>query len=199
MKNNIAEYLSSGVEAFPDSAYGPGYRCSAHLIDGTFLPCVVLRSSGSTVQLASRRFEEERKGKGLFRRKGSYEEIVRSFIAAGNQVNSYDIARVEPSRYAIPMALLRQIHGETSMSWTGFVFQMTDGSCFAYGTTFRTEFFNLPEGYTFGDVERVHNHSYVSNSGEVCSLRDRMAEHLADYNASIVLREKPYFVCYSDV
>ncbi|HEY6240804.1 MAG TPA: hypothetical protein VIW78_08195, partial [Burkholderiales bacterium] len=61
MKNNIVEYLKSGVEEFPDSAYGPGYRCSAYLTDGTFLPCVMLRSSVTTVQLALRRFEEEKK------------------------------------------------------------------------------------------------------------------------------------------
>jgi hypothetical protein len=198
MKNNIAEYLKSGVEQFPDSAYGPGYRCSAYLTDGTLIPCVMLRSSAATVQLALRRFEEEKKGLGVFRRKGAYEEIVETFVAAGNRVNSYDVARVEPSHHAMPLALLRQIHGETTMAWTGFVFEMKDGRCFAYGTTFLMEFFNLPEGYSFTDVRKVHNHSYVSAAGEVRSLREGMAEQPADYDPTSVFREKPYFVCYYD-
>lgn len=198
MKNNIAEYLKSGVEEFPDSAYGPGYLCSAYLTDGTLIPCVMLRSSAATVQLALRRFEEEKKGLGVFRRTGAYEEIVKTFVAAGNRVNSYDIASVEPSRNAMPLALLRQIHGETTMAWTGFVFEMKDGRCFAYGTTFLMEFFDLPEGYSFTDVRKVHNHSYVSAAGEVRSLREGMAEQPADYDLASVFREKPYFVCYYD-
>lgn len=158
----------------------------------------MLRSSAATVQLALRRFEEEKKGLGVFGRKGAYEEIIKSFVTGGNQVNSYDIARVEPSRHAIPLALLRQVHGETTMAWTGFVLEMKDGRCFAYGTTFLMEFFNLPEGYAFTDVRRVHNHSYVSADGEVRSLREGMAEQPVDYDSASVLREKPYFVCYYD-
>lgn len=158
----------------------------------------MLRSSTATVQLAVRRFEEEKKGLGVFRRKGAYEEIVKTFVAAGNRVNSYDIARVEPSRYAIPLALLREIQGETTMAWTGFVFEMKDGRCFAYGTTFLMEFFDLPEGYAFSDVRKVHNHSYVTASGEVRRLREGIAEQPNDYNFASVLREKPYFICYHD-
>ncbi|MDY6947721.1 MAG: hypothetical protein SXG53_18590 [Pseudomonadota bacterium] len=198
MKNNITAYLKSGAEEFPDSAYGPGYRCSAYLTDGTFLPCVMLRSSAATVQLALRRFEQEKKGLGVFRRKGAYEEIVKTFVTEGNRINSYDIATVEPSRHAIPLALLRQIRGETTMAWTGFVFEMTDGRCFAYGTTFLMEFFDLPAGYAFQDVRKVHNHSYVAPGGEVRSLREGMADQPADYDPTTVLREKPYFVCYHD-
>jgi hypothetical protein len=84
------------------------------------------------------------------------------------------------------------------MAWTGFVLEMTDGRRFAYGTTFSTEFFDLPEGYAFTDVAKVHNHSYVSAGGEVRSLREGMAEQPTDYDPAQVLREKPYFVCYYD-
>lgn len=198
MKNNIGEYLKSGVEEFPDSAYGPGYRCSAYLTDGTFLPCVMLRSSTTTVQLALRRFEEEKKGRGVFGKKGSYEQIVKTFVAGGNRVNSYDISKVEVSRYAIPLALLRQIQGETTMSWTGFVFEMKDGKMFSFGTSFSAEFFSLPDAYAFTDVERVHNHSYVSTIGELKNLLEGYTETPNDYDYSSVFREKPYFVCYAD-
>lgn len=197
MSNNISDYLMSGVEEFPDSVYGPGYRCSASLIDGTFLPCVMLRASGATIQLALRRFEEEKKGSGIFGLKSGYEEIVKHFVTSGNRVNSYDIARVESSRYAIPLTLLRQIQGETTMSWTGFVLEMRNGRCFSFGTTFLREFFDLPENYMFEDVVRVHNHSYVSKSGELRNLREglRGLGLPNDYDPNSVFREKPYFTC----
>jgi hypothetical protein len=158
----------------------------------------MLRASGATVQLALRRFKEEQGRSGIFKRKRGYEEIVKRFVASGNKVNFHDIARVESSRYAIPLPLLCQIEGETTMSWTGFVLEMRDGRCFPFGTTFLMEFFDLPEDYTFVDVTRVHNHSYVSKSGEVKSLREGFTNAPDDYDPESVFREKPYFVCYTD-
>jgi hypothetical protein len=200
MSKQILEYLKTGVEAIPDSIYGNGYRCSAYLTDGTFLPCVVLRKSEPVTDLALRRFEEEKCSKGVFQRGPgeSYRQIVRRFVVSGNHVNHYDIASVEPSRFAIPLSLLGQIQGETSMGWTGFVLQMNDGKLFAMGTTFLAEFFNVPEGYSFNDVVAVHNHAYVSQEGELRELNQGMSERSADYDASRVLRERPYFVCYYD-
>ena len=200
MSTTISEFLKSGVEPFPDSIYGVGFRCSAYLADGTFLPCVMLRTKAPLVELALRRFKEEKRGMGMFRTdKGdAYKKIVGHFVVSGNHVNNYDIARVEPCRFAIPLSLLRQVEGETTMSWTGFVFEMTDGKHFAFGTTFLTEFFHLPEGYGFEDVSRVHNHSYVSPSGELRPLVQGMSPQPQDYDASQVYRERPYFVCHYD-
>jgi len=196
----INAYLKSGVQPWTDSIYGDGYRCSAYLKDGTFLPCVVLRKSGATVELALRRFEDERRGKGIFRSNGAdaYRSIVRTFVVGGNRVNSYDLETVESSRFAIPLSLLRQIEGETTMGWTGFVFEMNDGRHFAYGTSFSLEFFNLPDGYEFTDVARVHNHSYVTPTGDLGSLARGMSLQATDYESSNVLREKPFFVCHYD-
>jgi len=200
MSKQILEYLKTGVEAIPDSIYGNGYRCSAYLRDGTFLPCVMLRKSEPITELALRRFEEEKRSKGIFQREpgDGYRQIVRHFVASGNHVNSYDIARLEPSRFAIPLSLRSQIEGETTMSWTGFVLQMNDGKMFAMGTTFLAEFFHLPEGYLFSDVAVVHNHSYVSREGELRSLNQGMSPQPEDYDASRVFRERPYFVCHYD-
>jgi hypothetical protein len=200
MKHNITEFLRSGVEEFSDAAYGPGYRCSAYLLDGTFLPCVMLRSSAAIVQLALRRFKDEKKGIGVFgRNDDAYERIVKHFVASGNRVNAYDIARIEACRFAPPLELLRQIEGETTMGWTGFALEMQDGRSFAFGTQFHWAFFDLPEGYAFEDVRKVHNHSYVAEDGGVRPLRVGMAEQPEGYNVSAVLREKPHFVCYHDV
>ncbi len=201
MSDVIKEFLqSANAEGLPDSIYGIGYRCSAYLRDGSYLPCVMLRSAGPISALALRRFEEERRGKGMFRSSGkdAYEQIVRHFVATGNRVNAYDLAKIEPSPYAIPLALRKQIEGETTMSWTGFALEMADAKLFSYGTTFLAEFFQLPEGYSFSDVVRVHNHSYVSPNGELRPLAQGMSQLPADYSPSAVLRERAYFVCHYD-
>jgi hypothetical protein len=159
----------------------------------------MLRRSAPVTALALRRFEEEKRGKGMFRSTSSaYEEIVQTFVATGNRINAYDLARVQPSRFAIPLSLLKQVQGETTMGWTGFVFEMGDGRLIPFGTTFLAEFFNIPEPYSFKDVVAVHNHSYVSATGELRRLSEGMSEQPADYDPSSVNRERPYFVCYFD-
>lgn len=198
MTGLLFEYINSGVEPCPDQTYGEGYRCSAYLKDGTYLPCVMLRKSAPLVALAARRFEEEKKGKGIFRSAGGYVEIVKTFVAAGNRVNAYDIARVQPSRFAFPRSLLKQVHGETTMGWTGFVLEMRDGKFLAFGTTFLAEFFSLPDAYSFNDAVAVHSHAYVSASGELRPLGQGIAPLPADYDPSKVNRERPYFVCHID-
>ena len=199
MTKLLLEFMQSGIEPIRDSTYGDGYRCSAYLSDGTFLPCVMLRNGDPITELALRRFDEEKKGKGIFRKNDdSYKAIVKHFLTSGNRVNAYDIARVEPSKYAIPLTLLSQIHGETTMSWTGFVLEMRDGKYIAFGTTFLFEFFNMPEPYSFADVVAVHNHSYVTKAGELKSLREGFMEAPSDYDQTLVNRERPYFVCYVD-
>ena len=197
MNKVIHEFLKTGVEPYPDSIYGDGFRCSAYLKDGTYLPCVMLRSNAPIATLAMRRFEQEKKGKGIFSSNG-YEQIVKTFVATGNRINDYDIARLEPSRYAIPLSLLKKIEGETTMAWTGFVLEMRDGKLLPFGTTFEVEFFNLPDQYTFDDAVAVHNHSYVSPMGKLQSLVQGMSSPPADYDAANVLRERPFFLCYYD-
>lgn len=197
MANVLLDYVRSTAEVFPDSVYGDGYRCSAYLKDGTFLPCVMLRKSAPLTALALRRFEEEKKRKGMFHSASGYEEIVKHFVTNGNRVNAYDIARVEPSRFAIPRSILCQVQGETSMGWTGFVLEMRDGTLLPFGTTFLTEFFSLPDVYSFDDAVAVHNHAFVSPLGDLRTLA-RDSGMPADYDVSSVNRERPYFVCHFD-
>ena len=49
--------ITSRVEPLDDSIYGPRYRCSITLKDGTFLPCVVIQSKDRLVDLAKRRIK----------------------------------------------------------------------------------------------------------------------------------------------
>lgn len=123
------------------------------------------------------------------------EDIVSVFVTHGNRVNDYQVSSASESKYALPLSLLSQIHGETLMGWTGWVFKMTDGKRFSYGTSYGFEFFNLPESYSFADVSEVINHSFVDASGELRSLENGWPD---DYDPATIFRERVYFSCAVD-
>lgn len=188
------QHIVDTVEPLEDSIYGPLYRCSLTLKDGTELPCAVLQSKGKIVDLAKRRIQEEQGGKGRLGGADPYGQIVSVFVAGGNRINDYDVVAATPSRFAPPVALLREIHGETTMGWTGWVFEMRDGRLFPYGSSFTMEFFQLPDGYSFDDVVQVHNHSYLSADGELKALEEGGVPP-DDYDRDRLFRERVYFTC----
>jgi hypothetical protein len=191
------EEIVETVEPIPDSIYGPRYRCALTLKDSTLIPCAILQSKTKLIDLAKRRIKEEMSGKGIIGGPDPYGQILSSFVAGGNRVNNYDVASALPSRYAPPLALLKQIHGETTMGWTGWVFEMRDGKLFSYGSSFTMEFFDLPEGYTFNDVAKVHNHSFLSKDGALVDLA-RGGRLPAGYDEVKLFRERVYFTCNID-
>ena len=177
-----------------------GYRAAVYLTDNTYLPCVIFRNPKAVVELAIRRFDEERKGKGIFS-KGSvigYREIVKTFVTSGNCINDYDISRVEPSKYVLPKNIEAQIEGETTMGWTGFVAKMKDGKYVSFGTTYRFEFFNMPDNYSASDIVEIINHSYTTPSGELRQHDVPFSEEIPDYDQSLIYRDRPFFECYLD-
>lgn len=197
---DIVKYLKENIEPLEDRGNGVGYRASAYLVDGTYLPCVIFRNSKPTVDLAVRRFEEEKKGKGIFSKSSGlgYNDIVKVFVTSGNCVNEYDIDRVEISPFAFPLAILKQIKGETTMGWTGFAAKMKDGKHFGFGTTFLFDFFQMPDGYLVEDIEQIISHSYVLNNGELKSHKVPFFNRPDDYKDAVVHRERPFFECYID-
>jgi hypothetical protein len=76
--------------------------------------------------------------------------------------------------------------------------EMRDGKLLPFGTSFGVEFFDLPDAHTFDDVVAVHNHSYVSATGQLRPLSQGASDQPEDYDASSVFRERPFFVCYYD-
>ena len=180
----LAEYAASNIEPLVDGLGQPSYRCAARLKDGLYLPCIVLESLPARVDLAIRRFEEtiaENKrgllgGKPKFRG-FTYRDMVRTFATNTNQLTHYDIESVEPSSFAIPVARLAEVKGETSMAWTQFTGTMQDGREFTFGTTFLMEFFQMPAGYVGTDVTAIESHK--KSSAEI-------------------YRERPYFRCFVD-
>jgi hypothetical protein len=194
---NIIKFLRDNIEPMEDNSFGLGYRASVYLTDGTFLPCVIFRNPKTVVNLAIRRFKEEQNGKGIFNRSAvSYYNIVKNFVTNGNCINEYDIDRVEKSNFAFPLNIQSQIRGETSMGWTGFACKMKDGKYFGFGTSFRWEFFEIPNGYSVNDIEEIVNHSYVLQNGELRSHRESFQTRPDEYKNAVVYREKPFFECF---
>jgi hypothetical protein len=199
-EKNIIKFLKENVEPYQYSAYGFGYRAAAYLKDGIYLPCVMFRNPSTIVDLAIRRFKEEQNGNSVFKKASGlgYYNIVKSFVTNGNCVNEYDIERVEKSKYAFPLAIQKQITGETTMGWTGFAAKMKDGKIFGFGTSFTFEFFSMPEGYVVEDIVEIINHSYVLTTGELRSHRQEPLTRPEEYKDAVVYRERPYFECYID-
>ncbi len=180
----IAQFVQQNVEPLPDQIYGNRYRAAAYLKDGTYLPCVVFQSKKAQVELALHRFDQ------LHKQPDQYRMVVESFCAKGSRVADYEIKSVEASPFAWPLQILKTIRGETVMSWTAFVVEMKDGTMHSYGTTYSFEFFDLPTGYTYFDISKIH-------SGVVYSRAGGLAKFSMDsFKEIITIREKPFFTCY---
>lgn len=156
----------------------PRYRVSASLNDGTHLPCVVIEGAEPRVDLAIKRFKDTLRSRDPMM---GYRRIVTSFVTQGNTVDAFDIGSLSSSPCAIPLARMREIGGETSMSWTEFYARMKDGAEYRFGTTFLTEFFAMPEGYSAGDIVEI--------TPAVRAERPRQEK---------IYRERPFFTCYVD-
>jgi len=189
----LTRFVRDNIEPLKDSIYGNRYRAAARLSDGTYLPCVVFQSKQAQVKLALRRFKE------LRWKRSQYEAVVETFAAKGSRVAGFHVKEVEVSPFAWPIELLRTIHGETTMGWTAFVTEMKDGSMFSYGTQFCFEFFDLPPGYTYRDIQQIHSGMVYSKArGLEAFSADSYKETVDNYAHSACLREKPFFTCYVD-
>lgn len=201
-ETEIIKFLKDNIEPIQDTIYGLGFRASVTLNDGTFLPCVIFRNSESLVDLAIRRFKEEQKGTSIFANKTKgfgYREIVKNFVATGNNINSYDIAKVEESRFAVPNYVKKQIHGETTMGWTAFVAEFQDGRKLSFGTTWNLEFFDMPNDYSFQNVTNIISGAYLSKESEIVA-HNSMSSFVEDKEKlQPIYRQKVFFECFIDI
>ena len=181
---DIAKFLEANIEPLDDAIYGPRYRASAQLVDGTDLPCVVFQSKRRLVDLALRRFTE------LRNELNQYRDVVGAFAASGGTVDVYNLKRVNTSPYAWPVSMLKTIHGETTMGWTAFVVEMKDSRCFSYGTPFSFEFLDLPNGYSFLDIKCIYSGAVYAKDEGLQPFSISRAQGIS------CLRERPFFTCY---
>lgn len=198
--NDIIKFLKDNIQPLDDNAYGLGYRASATLKDGTFLPCVIFRNPATLINLAIRRFKEEQSGESIFSKSSGlgYREIVKTFVASGNCVNHYDIAKVDNSRFAFPLDIQKQIKGETSMSWTAFVAKFKDGRHLSFGTTWNWEFFDLPDDFNAEDIVEIINHSYLLKTGEIVGHRSSFDRVTRKDEMEKIYSDRQFFECYVD-
>lgn len=190
-RSEIIDFLEGNVET--DSVDGGReFRASVHLRGGVFLPCVVFRGLSEQVSLLGGRFDD--KIRASVGAKDAFSQIL-AFTLGRNAVKSSCIVKIERSRNAMPREILAQIRGETLMSWTGFVLKMNDGKMFSFGTTFDFRFFALPDGYGFGDVAEVVNHSYVDRDGTIQMYR---RHSLRDLDGVEIFHDMDYFSCYME-
>ncbi|KAB2929947.1 MAG: hypothetical protein F9K24_18110 [Leptonema illini] len=202
MNEIFSEFIRTKEGFFSDHSHGDSYRCSATLKDGTFLPCVILRDIGRYLNEIIPRLNALDKRKSFFSKKhtnDNYENILKLYLTSGNRINNYDIKSLTKSKFAMPESLLNSIEGETTMGWTGFVLEMHDGSIFQYGTTYLVQFFDIPEKYSFEDVMKVHNHSYLNAANKIVRLQEGFMDIPDDYDISNTYRERPFFDCYVDL
>ncbi|KQR94184.1 hypothetical protein ASG01_15485 [Chryseobacterium sp. Leaf180] len=197
-QKEIIDFLKENIEPINDEFFGDGYRASATLKDGTYLPCVIFRNPTKTIDIAIKRFKEEQSGNGIFANKSKgfgYREIVKSFVTKGNCVNDYEINEVDTSRFSVPFETLRKINGETAMSWTAFVAEFNDGRKLSFGTTWSNEFFDLPEDYEFNNISKIYSGYYLSKLNELVPHKSlKQFEELENYQK--IYRERQFFECY---
>jgi hypothetical protein len=182
--DDLKEFLVANIKPLKDSIYGDRYRAAARIIDGTYLPCVVFQRRQEQVNLALRRFDQ------LQAEKSQYRAIVESFVTNSSHVAEYDLSAAELSPFAWPLELLNTIHGETAMGRTAFVAEMKDGTMHSFGTSFRFEFFELPEGYSYTDIATIHSGMIYSVTRGLCKFSMEWMKEITPY------REKPFFTCY---
>jgi hypothetical protein len=198
-EKEIIIFLKDFVEPIEDNIFGKGFRASVTLKDGTFLPCVIFRDSEKIVNLAIRRFNEEQSRKSIFTKKSNnlgYRKILKTFVAKGNRINSYDIANVEKSRFAIPVELINQIKGETAMSWTAFVIEFNNGEKLSFGTSWSFQFFDLPIGFDFANFSNVISGVYLTKENKIKHHKSVLSLIDEKENLKFIYREKPFFECF---
>ena len=170
MSLQIPDAIIASAGTLDGGEEGPIYRCSARLVDGLLLPCVVVKQAKPQIKMAIRQFKAVKKG--LWTGEGdAYRQVVGHFTTQNSQISEHNVVEVVPSPYAMPLSLLKETRGETQPGWSAWVFEMRDGTLFNYATAFERIFMSTPEGYGFDDVVRVHPHSFVRKDGELALVR----------------------------
>lgn len=157
----IQTLIDAGIEEVPAEFGGPGYRCSAWLKDGTYLPCVFVQKIGRTADLHRKSIDDELRGEGGYDPLtcDPVREWLKWQLCYPNQIAAHLIERVGPSPFAIPISLLHQVTGEVAPYVWLFALETADGERFRFsgGDRWSMIFFELPENISFGDFVTVIN------------------------------------------
>ena len=83
------------------------------------------------------------------------------------------------------------------MSWTAFVARFRNERLLSFGTTWSTEFFDLPEGYDSNEISGIISGRYLLKTGEMIGHHDLKPGEREPVREA-VHREKPFFECFLD-
>jgi hypothetical protein len=156
----IQELIQAGIEEVPAEFGGPGYRCAAWLKDGTYLPCVFVQRIGPSADRLRKVIDEELRGQGSYKLfPDPVREQLKWQLCHPNQIAAYQIDRVEPSPFAIPISLLEQVRGEVASYLWLFALETVSGRRFQFAGQDPSTmiFFELPADIQFSDFVRVIN------------------------------------------
>ncbi|MBC7768700.1 MAG: hypothetical protein H7124_07925 [Phycisphaerales bacterium] len=170
----LARLAQTGIEEVPVEFGGPGHRCSVWLTDGTHLPCILMERVGPYADRLREIVDQELRGEGSYALTANpVREALKTQFAGSNHVTLHDVARIEPSPFAIPMRLLRQVSGETATDLWLFSLETADARRFTFRGSHLAQmlFFDLPEGVHFGDFTKVHNLRRGRSSGPTFEAR----------------------------
>jgi hypothetical protein len=140
--------------AMPDTLSRRCFRCSARLLDGTYLPCLVLREAAAEVEMVLSGWRASR----LAEPPSSdevYESNFKAIAVGGSRVSLEQIRELETSPYAISWDLLQTLPGEVDWHLLTFTGVMDDGARFLFHTSMTVAFFEMPEGYSAQRVRQV--------------------------------------------
>ncbi len=165
--SDVADWLTTNCENWPNQFYGVQYRAAARMRNGLFLPCVLFLDRKNMVDLYARRLKE------VIGREPQFISSVETLCTNKTQISAEGISHVEHSRFAWPRDILEQIVGETSMGFTIFTVEMRDGQMFDYGTEYSLYFFEMPARYVGNDILRIHSWRRNCSSGAIETAEGR--------------------------
>ena len=173
-QKTIISFLKSNIEPFGDMYNKEAYRAAVHLIDGTYMPCVIFMNKKNISKLLLDRFTDLQDRNNFIDN-----NIVPSLFDGACTLQFVSVEKIEISKFAIPDKLRNILlsTGETGMSYTSFVGQMDDGQEFTFASQSDFAFLQMPAGYSAQRLTNVIPHK--KTTGEV-------------------YLDMPYFHCFID-
>jgi hypothetical protein len=182
----IPTLIQAGIEEMPEEFGGPGYRCAAWLRDGTYLPCVFVQRIVRSADQLRKSIGDELRGEGQYdpRTCDPVRQLLKWHLCCPTQIAAHLVERVEPSPFAIPISLLKQVTGEVASYVWLFALETAGGRRFEFSGQDPSSmiFFELPENVSFSDFVTVINPN-ARGSLPRCET---------------TLRERVFFNCYVD-
>ena len=175
---------------------GLEYHVSVTLYDKTFLPCVVFRHLGKTVELKFNSLHEK-VYRGITNRKllpqdNVQKEIIERIISHNNIISLSDIDKIKPCKYSFPEEFRKKVSFNPTHY---FLVKFSDGS-FENFRGSETGFYEVPFNKEFENIVEIFNSTLMLQNGEIVELKNYMDWKNNETNLKKIHFGKPFFTCY---